>query len=299
MFRDLYATDPRGVAVTDRRPKRVRGEITARAVGGKGTPVYLAHSYPTKVPPEAIEPFIAHYTRPGDLVCDPFAGSGMTGVAARRLGRNAVLSDLSPLSVHVTTNVTTACDPIALREAAAQVVSKAAEALVGWYAATCTKCRGPGQLDWLVWGDTVQCNACSRPVRLWDSGFDPETGRMSGDKIVCPHCDEWFPRRGAHVIESAPVEASVTCLGECGRMERPPLHSDAARSAAIAESPIADWFPDALVEPDREMFIRSALALHGVFRITDFYTPRNLRALARLWAEIKVWPDHRVRQRLV
>jgi len=59
--------------------------------GGKGTPVYLAHSYPTKVPPEAIEPLIEHFTRPGDVVVDSFAGSGMTGVAAMRLGRHAYL----------------------------------------------------------------------------------------------------------------------------------------------------------------------------------------------------------------
>jgi 16S rRNA G966 N2-methylase RsmD len=298
VFSKLYSADPLSLPLTDRRPKRARAEVTTPAVGGKGTPVYLAHSYPTKVPPEAIEPFIAHFTRPGDLVCDPFAGSGMTGVAARRLGRNAVLSDLSPLSVHLATNVTTACDPTALRDAAQEVVSKAAVALDDWYAATCTKCGGGARLNWLVWGETVQCSVCARPVRLWDSGFDPLSGRMSGNGILCPHCGVEFPRRGAHVIESAPVSASVTCLAGCGRMERPALHSDAARTAAIAETSIEDWYPDRAVEPEREMFIRSSLALHGVFRIADFYTSRNLRALARLWAEIQEWPDHRIRQAL-
>jgi hypothetical protein len=34
------------------------------------------------VPPQAIARYILHYTQPGDLVLDPFAGSGMTGVAA-------------------------------------------------------------------------------------------------------------------------------------------------------------------------------------------------------------------------
>jgi hypothetical protein len=298
VFSKLYGADPRALPLTDRRPKRARAEVTTPAIGGKGTPVYLAHSYPTKVPPEAIEPFITHFTRPRDVVCDPFAGSGMTGVAARRLGRSAVLSDLSPLSVHLATNVTTACDPAALRDAAQQVVANAAVALDDWYSATCTKCGGGARLDWLVWGETVQCASCAHPVRLWDSGFDPLSGRMSGKGILCPHCDVEFPRRGAHVIESAPVSASVTCLADCGRMERPALHSDAARSAAIAETPIGDWYPDALMDPAREMFIRSALALHRVTRIADFYTPRNLRALARLWAEIHQWPDHRIRQAL-
>lgn len=49
---------------------------------GKNSAIYNAHSFHTKVPPEGIMPYILHYTEPGDLLFDPFAGSGMTGVAA-------------------------------------------------------------------------------------------------------------------------------------------------------------------------------------------------------------------------
>lgn len=37
---------------------------------------------------------IARYTNPGDLVLDPMAGSGTTGVAAGELGRDCVLGDI-------------------------------------------------------------------------------------------------------------------------------------------------------------------------------------------------------------
>src|SRR5271167_1733156 len=50
---------------------------------GKNDPIYNAHSYHTKVPPRSIVPYILHYTQPGDVVLDPFCGSGMTGVAAQ------------------------------------------------------------------------------------------------------------------------------------------------------------------------------------------------------------------------
>ncbi|RLC91204.1 MAG: hypothetical protein DRI79_03475 [Chloroflexi bacterium] len=85
----------------------------------KNTPIYNAHSYHTKVPPQGIAPCILHYTDPGDLILDPFCGSGMTGVAAlmcahppaealhlvhdARLGpRYAILNDLSPAATHIT-----------------------------------------------------------------------------------------------------------------------------------------------------------------------------------------------------
>jgi hypothetical protein len=50
---------------------------------GKTDPLYKAHSYHTKVPHLAIVPSILHYTEPGDIVLDGFAGSGMTGGAAQ------------------------------------------------------------------------------------------------------------------------------------------------------------------------------------------------------------------------
>ena len=53
---------------------------------GKTHPVYRAHGYHTKVPHLAIVPSILHYTEPGDLVLDGFAGTGMTGVAAQWCG---------------------------------------------------------------------------------------------------------------------------------------------------------------------------------------------------------------------
>src|SRR5437763_13957012 len=94
-FERIYPRIGRPVSGAERPPKHVATPIASPVRGSKNTPAYNTHSYPTKVPPEAIEPFLRHHTRPGDLVLDPFCGSGMTGLAARRLGRRAELNDLS------------------------------------------------------------------------------------------------------------------------------------------------------------------------------------------------------------
>jgi site-specific DNA-methyltransferase (adenine-specific) len=44
--------------------------------------------HPTQKPTAALKPIIAALTRPGELVLDPFAGSGSTLVAAQELGRD-------------------------------------------------------------------------------------------------------------------------------------------------------------------------------------------------------------------
>src|SRR6201998_3006239 len=90
---------------------------TMRVPGGRNSTFYLAHSYHTKVPPEAITPFLEHYTKVGDVVLDPFCGSGMTGLAAALSGRRAVLNDLSPAAVHLSWNHTRPCDAELLERA--------------------------------------------------------------------------------------------------------------------------------------------------------------------------------------
>jgi DNA modification methylase len=44
--------------------------------------------HPTQKPVEALAPLIEAFTQPGDLVLDPFCGSGSTLAAAHQLGRN-------------------------------------------------------------------------------------------------------------------------------------------------------------------------------------------------------------------
>lgn len=46
--------------------------------------------HPTQKPLALLEDFIRAFTDPGDLILDPFAGSGTTGVAAIRLGRRFI-----------------------------------------------------------------------------------------------------------------------------------------------------------------------------------------------------------------
>jgi site-specific DNA-methyltransferase (adenine-specific) len=57
--------------------------------------------YPTQKPLRLLERIVAASSRPGDLVLDPYAGSGTTGVAAARLGRRWLLVDRNPVAVAI------------------------------------------------------------------------------------------------------------------------------------------------------------------------------------------------------
>lgn len=55
--------------------------------------------HPTEKPAALLEYLIEKSTEPGDLVLDPFGGSGNVGAAARRLGRRAIVIELDPGNV--------------------------------------------------------------------------------------------------------------------------------------------------------------------------------------------------------
>jgi len=57
--------------------------------------------YPTQKPVRLLERIVAASSRPGDLVLDPYAGSGTTGVAAARLGRRWLLIDRNPAAAAI------------------------------------------------------------------------------------------------------------------------------------------------------------------------------------------------------
>lgn len=67
----------------------------------KATAIYNMHTYWSKKPHDAIRQYIAHYTQPGDLVLDPFCGSGGTALAALMEGRAAIAMDLSPAATFI------------------------------------------------------------------------------------------------------------------------------------------------------------------------------------------------------
>jgi 16S rRNA G966 N2-methylase RsmD len=84
-----------------------------------------------KKPWPVVQEYIRHYTNHGDLVCDPFAGSGVTAVEALVLGRKTIAGDVNPVARFITQMTAVApIDLIRLNEAFNQVSSVAKDTIV-------------------------------------------------------------------------------------------------------------------------------------------------------------------------
>jgi predicted methyltransferase len=70
----------------------------------QGSPTFetrIGMSHNTMKPVELVERAIRNSSKPGDVVLDPFGGSGTTLIAAEKSGRTARLMELDPKYVDV------------------------------------------------------------------------------------------------------------------------------------------------------------------------------------------------------
>lgn len=272
-----------------------KAPATPLVPGGRNSALYTAHSYHTKVPPEAIIPFIEHFTKPGDVVLDPFCGSGMTGVAAALSNRLSILNDLSPAAVHLSWNHTHPCKPSDLDDAFAEIEGKVGPLMQDIYGTTDEKGK-PALLHWTMWSTRHKCSDCGRKFALWDA-IDHEEGRM-GSTIMCPICEKEISRKNLPVIDSVPIWLAYESI-DGQRAERRAGKKDIAKAQSFSRESITEWFPSVDIGPNREMYIRCALQNKNIREVADFYTNRNLLALSLIWKAIGEIGDKRKRLAMV
>lgn len=283
---------------------------------GKNTPIYNAHSYHTKVPYQGIIPFIDHYTASGDLILDPFCGSGMTGVASLLCPsgpRKVILNDISPAAVHIARNYCTPCDVQQLKKEFERIKEAVKEEFDWLYGTEHVDPETgetiPATIQYMIWSDVYACqpkkhdthkhpispDGCGGEIVLWDVAVDHESGQVK-ESFVCPHCGETWRKMELNLLRSVPVRTNYTYTvpdkgnktskkPKARRVERPVSAFELQRLKEIEDRDIPYWYPTALFDNTREMW-RGVHRDAGITRACDFYTKRNLWALARLWSEI-------------
>jgi 16S rRNA G966 N2-methylase RsmD len=255
--------------------------------------VYLCHAYLTKVPLGAIEPFILAFSEPGETVVDPFAGSGMTGLAAERLGRRARVSDISVLGRHIGQGYATRVSPTELLEQMRAVVATARSSVGSLYQTTRLSDGRDVELVRTVWSFTYECPTCTTPLvyfsHLSPSGAPPK---------ACPNCQTPFVRRTWPRALDVPVE--VVVRGSNGKqVEQPVTSVDEGRIAIAEADPRLSQVPSLEIGVDREMYSRSGLGKVGLNETKAFFSARNAIVLYELRTAIEAVVDSAIRQKLL
>jgi len=267
----------------------------------KSSHIYHAQRYWTKQDPYTVKRFIEHYTQPGDIVLDAFAGTGMTGVAAMMSGRHAILFDISPACLHMARNFTTPIEPGELERAYHVLRSHVEEEIAPLYQTTCHKCHSQdARIISTVLSDVYQCPRCHSEVVYADEERwqQLKAGKEVG-RLRCPGCQHTFSKASADFFRVTPIELRISCphcriIGT--EATRALTQEDRQRYQEIEQMSIPYWYPKDVVftgqEPKRNY-------KRGITHPYQMFSHRNLIALSIVWHYIQQVSDCALRDKLV
>lgn len=254
----------------------------------RSDPVYMAHAHLTKVPVAAIIPFVEAFTQEGDVVVDPFAGSGMTGVAALITGRQARLYDISVLGHHIGTNYVRQITEEHLRKRADEVIDQARNRVGPVYVVGCDLCGEDAQVAKTVWSAVMECAGCASSFVYYER---LEVAAWHKADMICPSCDQPVGSK-CQRLQETPVVDFVVC--ECSRTQTEQPHRPPIKKADASEM----WCPQVEIDKSRQMYVASALERHGLTSVESFFSRRNLCALAALNTAINEVNEPEIREKL-
>ena len=255
-------------------------------------PIYNCHAYLTKMPIGAIRPFIEHFTQPGELVVDSFAGSGATGLAALTLGRRARLSDIAVLGRHIATGYLTDAPAREVRAAADRAIASARKAIGTLYLTKRVSDGAMVETIRTIWSFTYLCPSCKDKMVYYEAlnarGKSPE---------YCPTCGGPFTRRSWPRGKDVPI--GVVIPGEEGKqVEQMVCEMDRRRIRMATKDTRLRLIPSLPIEEHREMYSRSGLGRSGMTETGKFFSSRNAIALLELWRATNEIEDETILQKL-
>lgn len=185
---------------------------------GRSNPVYVAHSYHTKVPHPAIMRYLLHYTQPGDIVLDGFCGTGMTGLAAflcgniqetNKLnvkqvqvgGRHAICSDLSPYASFIASNYNNKFDSAQVIDEAKRIYSEL-EKEIGWIYESTDDKGNPAMLETMIWSESFICPSCGSELLFWENALD-FTEKQIREEYPCKNCGATVTKKADKVFDTS------------------------------------------------------------------------------------------------
>jgi len=128
------------------------GQHIDYAVVAKTHPVmYRMHKYWSRKPYNVIADYIKHYTKEGDIILDPFCGSGVTAIEAIRLKRKVIAVDLNPMAIFITKMTLEPLNLAKFEWAFQDLKNDVHEQLNKLYETKCQKCGQMGVIHHMEW----------------------------------------------------------------------------------------------------------------------------------------------------
>lgn len=177
--------------------------------------MYIMHKFFARKQEDVIREYIRRHSNKGDLILDPFCGSGVMIGEALRLGRKGIGVDINPVSIFITRNTITALNIERINEEFNRIEADIKNDINKLYQTTCRKCKKRVFAICFTWKDKslvdvrYECPFHGRiisPVNKEDSQLQKkiENGEIYDFFDDQGGCLYWYPSNRLYYSDGTP-----------------------------------------------------------------------------------------------
>jgi 16S rRNA G966 N2-methylase RsmD len=129
--------------------------------------MYNWHKFWTRKPHNVVREYIEQYSKPGDIILDPFAGSGVTIMEGIKAGRKVIGIDILPMAIDLWKATIERVDIALLDRDFSAIEKKVRPKILRLYETTCRSCKRVISIICTIW----------------------ENNKAKEIRYKCPYCD--------------------------------------------------------------------------------------------------------------
>lgn len=248
-------------------------------------PYYMMHKYWARKPHNVVRTYIEHYTQPGEVVFDPFSGSGVTAIESLLLGRKAIAVDINPMACLIIEATVTDINIQVLMEAFRAIEEQVNPYVKQLYQTACPECTSPAEITHAVWERTADCPNCGQVIGL------ASVDKM-GSKFCCSHCSHASRITSRTIRDERMTQVWYSCKN-CKTSGKKPASPE---DQTLATYGLGDGLSDGI--QNGKMFLSNRTLIYEGMSVASFFTTRNHQLLSLIVQAIHRITDEAVRHLL-
>lgn len=159
------------------------------------TSMYLMHKYWARKPHNVVAEYIKRYSEKGEIVLDPFCGSGVTAIEALKYGRKTIATDVDPMASFISRMTVVPINLDDFEKQFEKIKKKCKKRIDSLYETTCPRCKKKTIASAFIWKDNkptsirFTCN-CSKGTQ-WKKVKNSDLRKIG--KIKKATVPYWYP----------------------------------------------------------------------------------------------------------
>ena len=163
------------------------------------TPMYVWHKFWSRKTWNVVGEYIQNYSKEGDIVFDPFSGSGITAMEALKNKRRAIACDLNPVATNILLYTIKPISPTEILEAFERIEKKVKHKISDLYLTHCRKCGHEFPFTCAIWENheckEIRYQACPACGDRQEENCQLTTfDKQILANIELEEIAEWYPR---------------------------------------------------------------------------------------------------------